>query len=119
MKWILLLLVCAAVAWFFFVRQPAKIAVVEPVPAPVASPTPRQRNLAPDGVYFLLARVGITEDSGITGIVPGTKITLIRQTGTRMTVSDGKHQFEVEASQVTNDLDIAAQVTRADRATQS
>lgn len=76
-----------------------------PVPKATVAPTP-YRNLAPAGTYYLLTRVSFMTDSGVIGDSPGTKVTLVRS-GTPMTVTDGRNQFDVESSQVTNDLDLA------------
>jgi len=99
---------------------PEPLAIATPVPTPVAvevSPTPT-RNLAPEGTYFLLQRVSINTDSAIIGIAPGTKVTLVKA-GPPMLVTDGQNQFEVQSAQVTNDLDVAAQVFYADRNAQT
>ena len=39
---------------------------------------------------------------------------MIEQRGPTSIVSDGEHQFEIASSQLTNDLDIAARVAKAD-----
>jgi len=75
-------------------------------------------NLAPDGTYFLLQRISITTDSGITGDAPGTKVTLVAA-GPPMQVTDGQNEFEVQPSQVTNDLDVAQRVFYADQTAQA
>src|SRR5436190_5122656 len=91
----------------------------KPVQAPPSnsvaarSPTPRQR-LAPEGTYFFLKRASLKTESSIIGFAPGTKVTMIEQRGPTSIVSDGEHQFEIASSQLTNDLDIAARVAKAD-----
>src|SRR6266576_2877807 len=77
------------------------------------SSTPRQR-LAPEGTYFFLKRASLKTESSIIGFAPGTKVTMIEQRGSASVVSDGEHQFETASSQLTNDLDIAARVAKAD-----
>jgi len=86
-------------------------------PVAVESPTLR-RNLAPEGTYFLLQRISITTDSGVIGDPPGTKVTLVKA-GPPARVTDGHNEFDVDPSQITNDLDIATQVFYADRSVQS
>jgi hypothetical protein len=76
-------------------------------------PTPRQR-LAPEGTYFFLKRASLKTEWSIIGFAPGTKVTMIEQRGPTSIVSDGEHQFETASSQLTNDLDIAARVAKAD-----
>ena len=106
---------------------PAPVAVATPAPPPVATPTPEplaiapptpQKNLAPAGTFYIVQRVTVTTDSGITGIAPGTRVTMVSP-GPPMQVSDGQNQFAVQPEQVTNDLDIAARVYYADRNAQA
>jgi hypothetical protein len=91
----------------------------KPVQAPTSNsvaarpPTPRQR-LAAEGTYFFLKRASLKTESSIIGFAPGTKVTMIEQRGSTSIVSDGEHQFETASSQLTNDLDIAARVAKAD-----
>lgn len=98
----------------------------EPTPAPkiaepVATPTPAPvaKRLAPDGVFFLLQPISITTDDGITKIQPGTKVTLVQETGDTLRLSDGQQEFDAQRGQFTNDLDIAAQIGRNHSAQQA
>jgi hypothetical protein len=109
-------------------RQPIVVrptpATRKPIPQPlaqpiVARPTPPKKHLAPEGVYFLVARVYIPNDSGGTGLSPGTQVTLVSSSGSISTVTDGYHNFQIDSSQLTSDLDIAARVLKADAASQS
>jgi hypothetical protein len=101
--------------------KPAQASAFRPKPVQVPPsnsvaahpPTPRQR-LAPEGTYFFLKRASLTTESSIIGFAPGTKVTMIEQRGSASIVSDGEHQFETASSQLTNDLDIAARVAKAD-----
>jgi hypothetical protein len=91
----------------------------KPVQAPPSNsvaarlPTTRQR-LAPEGTYFFLKRASLKTESSIIGFAPGTKVTMIEQRGSTSIVSDGEHQFETASSELTNDLDIATRVAKAD-----
>ena len=126
---ILLLGYLGFVVWQNFSSKPQPapppVAVTAPVatPAPtteliaVASATPA-RNLAPPGTWYVIQRVTVTTDSGITGVAPGTRVTMVSP-GPPMRVTDGQNQFDVQPDQVTNDLDIAAQAYYADRNTQA
>jgi hypothetical protein len=128
----------AALGWRTFVAtpkpapQPPRQPVVarptspsrKPIPQPpgqpiVARPTPPKKHLAPEGVYFLVARVYIPSASGGTGLSPGTQVTLVSSNGSISTVTDGDHNFQIDSSQLTNDLDIAARVSKTDAVTQN
>jgi hypothetical protein len=99
------------------IATPAPTATPQPVPIAIAPPTPR-KNLAPAGTFYVIQRISLTTDSGITGIAPGTRLTMVSP-GPPMRVTDGQNEFEVQPEQVTNDLDIAAQVYYADRHAQA
>jgi hypothetical protein len=96
-------------------RTVAQRAGARPTPVrPVAQP-----RLAPEGTFFLLQRASLPIDSGVIGFAPGTKITLVEETNSVSTVTDGEYQFKVPSSQLTNDLDVAASVAKADYAAQA
>jgi len=136
------------VAWRWFAPAPTEHAPVTPAQAqrtaakpkpvaarsmpakrtaaqrPAARPTParavaREPRLAPEGTFFLLQRTSLPIDSGVIGFAPGTKVTLVEQTDSVSTVTDGEYQFKVPSSQLTNDLDLAASVASADYAAQA
>jgi len=91
---------------------------------PGARPTParpvaHEQRLAPEGTFFLLQRASVPIDSGVIGFAPGTKVTLVEQADSVSTVTDGEYQFKVPSSQLTNDLDLAASVAKADYTTQA
>ena len=94
----------------------AQQGVAKPTPARPAAP---QRRLAPEGTFFLLERASLPIDSGVIGFAPGTKVTLVGQGASASTVTDGQYQFEVQSSQLTNDLDIAASIAKADYTAQA
>ena len=108
-----------------------KPAAARPIPAkqpaaerPGARPTParpvaQERHLAPEGTFFLLQRASLPIDSGVIGFAPGTKVTMVEQGDSASTVTDGQYQFTVQSSQLTNDLDLAASVAKADYTTQA
>src|SRR4029450_2928649 len=95
---------------------PVKREVAKPTPA---RPVAQQQRLAPEGTFFLLQRVSLSIDSGVIGFAPGTKVTLVEQTDSVSTVTDGEYQFKVPSSQLTNDMDLAASVAKADYTTQA
>jgi hypothetical protein len=82
-------------------------------------PVAQQQRLAPEGTFFLLQRASLPIDSGVIGFAPGTKVTLVEQAHSVSTVTDGEYQFKVPSSQLTNDLDLAASVAKADYTTQA
>lgn len=74
--------------------------------------TPDTRRLAPEGVYYLLGRISVTTDSGVVGVNAGTQVLLLeKQENGALKVTDGPDDFVVAASEITNDLDIAARLT--------
>jgi hypothetical protein len=87
-------------------------------PTPVR-PVAQERRLAPEGTFFLLQRASLPIDSGVIGFAPGTKVTMVEQGDSASTVTDGQYQFTVQSSQLTNDLDLAASVAKADYTTQA
>jgi len=74
------------------------------------------KHIAPEGIYFLLERISITTDSGVIADVPGTKVTLEKDNGTTLAVTDGSNHFDVSNTQITNDLDVAARYSSAQAA---
>ena len=135
-------------AWRWFAPAPTQRAPVTPTqtqriatkPKPVAArstpakrtaaqrpggmPTPtrpvaHEPRLAPEGTFFLLQRASVPIDSGVIGFAPGTKVILVEQADSVSTVTDGEYQFKVPSSQLTNDLDLAASVAKADYTTQA
>ena len=71
-----------------------------------------ERRLAQDGTFFAIQRISVVTDSGISSVLPGTKVTVVRS-GPPLHVTDGKHQFDVAPEQVTNDLEVANRVYQA------
>jgi hypothetical protein len=71
-------------------------------------------HLAPDGVYFTMRYFSVPTAHGITGIAPGTKVVRVRDDGNALRVRTGDVEFEATAQDLTNDLDVAATVSRGD-----
>jgi hypothetical protein len=106
--------------------KPATAARATPTKSQPAKPTPAARSaavkeprLAPEGTYFLLQRVSLNIDSGVVGFAPGTQVTMVKQGALLSTVSDGKYQFSVAPSVLTNDLNVAEDVAKSDYAAQA
>ena len=102
-------------AWRWFAPAPTQRAPAVPAQAQRIA----TKRLAPEGTFFLLKRASLSIDSGVIGFAPGTKVTLVEQADSVSTVTDGEYQFKVPSSQLTNDLDIAASVAKADQTTQA
>ena len=69
--------------------------IAKTTPSPIAKTTPpRLRNLAPDGTYFLLRYHSVTTDTGVTGFPPGTKVSLVGNSGQTIRVTDGQIEFD-------------------------
>ncbi len=98
---------------------PAPEATPAPVvatPKPVAVATPAPNYFAPEGVFYLTAKVSLETSDGITGYPPGTMVT--KAADGRYKLADGQFAA-LEANQITNDLRIARQLMGADRAAQA
>ena len=80
------------------------------IPLPDASPG---KHLAKPGVYYVLQRASTTHADGIAAVVPGEEVRLMmRKENGVMKVTNGKFEFEMKESQLTNDLDLAREVER-------
>jgi hypothetical protein len=88
---------------------PAPVAVT-----PVATPAPVVE-LAPEGVFYLLAAARVETADGIHGLPPGTGVKLVRP-GVYLTPYG---EASLSAEQVTNDLSAARAARDADKAAQA
>lgn len=102
MKWMFVLIVLVGVALFFKNRQTTPPSpLVLTTPTPVSTPAPVVKHLAPEGIYFLLSRVSIPTDVGISGINVGTRVRFLKNTGPNWLVTDEQTTFEVPPDQPT------------------
>lgn len=83
----------------------------------VLRPIPMKR-LAAEGTFFLLERATLTNNAGVIGFRPGTKVTFLSRHNELAKVTDGQFTFDVRLSQLTNDLDLAESLAAADYKTQ-
>lgn len=90
--------------------EPAPIAVFTPPPTPVATPQPDW--LAPEGIFYLVGPVSISNDAGITRFAPGTAVQIVAP-GEYLA---GETKLKLRADQVTNDTRIAQRVAGANAA---
>ncbi len=129
-------LVLVLAAGFRFGSLPAARAqTAQPSPTAAASPAAadeklatdmvtantKERHLAPHDTFYLLNYVAVKTDKGVEGFDPGQEVHLVevhRPTHT-LVVTDGHAQVEVQPSQLTNDMDIAALVRQKDEASQA
>ena len=102
--------------------EPATSTPAEATPAPASEPpkvtataTPEPPQLAPHGVYFLVAATSVETSDGIVGLKPGTQLQLLSP-GKYMA---GQHQVTLRADQVTNDLRVARRVAGQEAAAQA
>ncbi|PYK61228.1 MAG: hypothetical protein DME43_02950 [Verrucomicrobia bacterium] len=87
--------------------------------APSPPPPPEQHRLAPEGTLYLMERVVVKSDSGVSGFAPGTRVKLIEDRGEKLFVkNDDNIKFEAPSDKVTNDLDLAVLVARQDAQSQ-
>ena len=74
---------------------------------------PGEKHLAKPGVYYVLERASITHENGIAAVVPGEEVKLLmRKNNGTVKVTNGRNEFEMKESQITNDLDLAREVER-------
>ena len=92
---------------------PPVVATETDVPA---QPVAASERLAPPGVYYVVHAFSTVTDEGVKGVRPGAKVTLVKDAGTTLRVTDGQQEFDVRRECVTNDLDLAARVYSAQKA---
>ena len=85
-----------------------------PIPTPSLPPTPTPvvHRYAPEGIYFVTDDISVRLKAGIAGVVAGTQIKMLKDTGDTMHASDGVNEFDIKKSQVTNDIDVAAAIRK-------
>jgi hypothetical protein len=76
------------------IRPPAAVAVSE-------------TQLAPPGVLYMLERVSAETKNGVTAVVPGDEVRLLKRIGSKLKVAIGTTELEVKESQVTNNIALA------------
>ena len=88
--------------------KPTPTPTPSPMPTPVPTPTPVVHRYAPPGVFYVLEDVTVRLSGGLLGVTAGTEVKMLVDNGEVMRMTDGRDQFDLKKSQVTNDLDIAA-----------
>jgi hypothetical protein len=80
----------------------------------VPTSTPVEHRFAPAGIYFATEYMSVRSSDGVTGIPPGTRLQLVKDMGEIVRVTTGQLEFDAKKFQLTNDIDIATQVSRQD-----
>jgi hypothetical protein len=93
-------------------------ATVSPSGAPIATTTVPSGDLAPGTALWLVQRRSVTTKTGIIGILPGSKVTVTKDNGPTVTVTDGTYTFEVERTQLTTDSAVAEEAATVDYTSQ-
>jgi hypothetical protein len=64
-------------------------------------------------VYYLVQSVSSQTSDGITRLAPGTRVTLVKDLGATLRVTDGTVEVDAGKDQLTNDLNVLAAVSNA------
>jgi len=96
-------------------NSPLNREFVTPTPLTASSLATASPELAPAGVFYLLTPARVETKDGITGLPPGTKVTLVRS-GIYLTPA-GK--VSLDEKQLTNDLGLARAASANDRNAQA
>lgn len=93
---------------------PTPVPTPTPTPLPVGPPTPTPvvHHYAAEGIFFVTEEVTVRLKAGLMGVAPGTQVKLIKDKGDTVTVTDGTQEFDLQAAQLTNDLDVAAKIQK-------
>lgn len=115
MKTIIILIIIVAASFFgykYFFSEKLQISPQGPPQiSPQISPQSSPPRLAPPGTFYVKDKISITTEDGITSLPPGKKVTLVRESGNSIVVTDGIQEFDVARSSLTNDLDILDGIT--------
>jgi len=95
---------------------PVPGAPAPPSPAVAEATTPPESHRAPPGIYFLVAKVSVETDSGITGLPPGTPV---RQVGPTDFIAPDGQKITLRPDQITDDLRVAHHVAGLDATAQN
>ena len=87
--------------------------------APIGATTLPSEELAPGTALWLIQRTSVTTKSGVIGILPGSRVTVTKDNGPTVTVTDGTYTFEAERTQLSTDPAVAEEAATADYASQS
>ena len=77
------------------------------------------RQAAVQGLYFVTSDVTVRIPGGLLGVSIGTEVTLVADRGNKMLVTNGRDQFELNKSQVTDDPQLSATLVQRAQAVQA
>ena len=92
----------------------APVAAIPTTPAP-ATPPPVAAELAPPGIFYMIATVQVETGSGIAGLKPGDGVKFLRPGVYQSNVGE----VQLRPDQITNDLGVARRAVAADRQAQA
>jgi hypothetical protein len=93
-------------------------AAVDPSPAKTEPAAP-PKVLAPEGTLFAVERISVTTDDGVFTIPAGSRLKIVRKEADGYIVKNDRHQFAVEAHQVTNEVGVASAAAQTHLAEQA
>lgn len=101
--------------------QPTSVPTPTSTPTPVGTPTPTPvaHHYAAEGIFFVTEEVTVRLKAGLLGVAPGTQVKLVKDKGDTVTVTDGAQEFDLQAAQLTNDLDVAAKIQRGNQSAEA
>lgn len=116
MKTLLRVIVIAALCFFayhYFTDRPKQNNIKDEPEVAVNKP-----DLHSESQVWLIKRASITTDSGVTGISPGTPVTVISKNGESVIVEAAGIQLEVPSSSLSNSEPVALEARSKDRSSQ-
>ena len=60
--------------------------------------------------------ISVRLPAGILGVLAGTQVKMLKDNGDTLHVTDGRDEYDVKKSQVTNELEIARRIQKASNA---
>ena len=92
-------------------------ATPEPTPTPTVPVVVRQAETG--AVYYVTREITVRIPGGLLGVAIGTQVTLVADRGDKLLVTNGRDEFELLKSQVTNDPRMSALLVKRAQATQA
>ena len=62
-------------------------------------------------MFYVISAFSVTTESGIRGVRAGTPVRVVKDSGAVLRVTDGQQEFDANRECLTNDLDVAANVS--------